>query len=245
MDITSGRIYTSRHVQFIEHEFPFKMPISPTHIIDEPTAAALSPPTSLPSITVLPQPSSQMSPSSILHQPESSSPTETPLTPSPPPTNDTAAPSLPPQVLPPNPNLSSLSNISGPSTSSSTNPLNSPEAQTFPSTTENNSSPNQASPSTPTIDTSTNPLPNPISNPPQNQHQMQTRSKNNITKPNTKFSLTLSLNTHLDHEPTTVSQAVKDKKWRGAMSEEYDAHAVMNTWELVPPQPTQNIVGCK
>ncbi|XXG68216.1 hypothetical protein AAC387_Pa06g1354 [Persea americana] len=48
-----------------------------------------------------------------------------------------------------------------------------------------------------------------------------------------------------DHEPTTLTQALKDHKWRRAMSEEYDALVKNGTWALVPQDNSQNLVGCK
>ncbi|KAH9723253.1 retrovirus-related pol polyprotein from transposon RE2 [Citrus sinensis] len=48
-----------------------------------------------------------------------------------------------------------------------------------------------------------------------------------------------------DHEPTTLTQALKDHKWRQAMSEEYDALVRNDTWALVPQDSSQNLVGCK
>ncbi|KAL9444347.1 hypothetical protein AB3S75_017518 [Citrus x aurantiifolia] len=48
-----------------------------------------------------------------------------------------------------------------------------------------------------------------------------------------------------DHEPTTLTQALKDHKWRRAMSDEYDALVRNGTWALFPPDNSQNLVGCK
>ena len=42
-----------------------------------------------------------------------------------------------------------------------------------------------------------------------------------------------------------MTQALKDPKWRRAMSEEYDALVRNGTWELVPSDSIHNIVGCK
>ena len=63
---------------------------------------------------------------------------------------------------------------------------------------------------------------------------MQTRAKNNIRKPIQKLNLHIQLSKPLDLEPTTPTQALKDPKWRKAMSEEYDALVRNGTWELVP-----------
>lgn len=80
--------------------------------------------------------------------------------------------------------------------------------------------------------------------PQQNQHNMKTRAKNNIKKPNTKFSLTATLPNRSPSEPTNVTQALKDKKWRFAMSDEFDAQQRNHTWDLVPHE-SQLLVGCK
>ncbi|KAL5568103.1 hypothetical protein UlMin_024678 [Ulmus minor] len=74
---------------------------------------------------------------------------------------------------------------------------------------------------------------------------MRTRAKNNIRKPIQKLNLHTQLSKPLDLEPTTPTQALKDPKWRKAMSEEYDALVRNGTWELVPSNPSQNVVGCK
>lgn len=74
---------------------------------------------------------------------------------------------------------------------------------------------------------------------------MQTRRKNIILKPKTKYNLSATLNTHILPEPQTVNQALKDDKWRGVMSEEIDAFARNQTYDLVPRQPHYNVVGCK
>lgn len=163
------------------------------------------------------------------------------------PTSPPAAALAPPQVL--SPNL--ISNTVGPNPPSPS--AASPEAQT-PNTNLNTSS----STTTPSPEPNTNilhptsdsPSPsntttNPAPNPPQNQHQMKSRAKNLITKPNKKFTLTAIHQTHIEPEPTTISQALKHQQWRHAVSGEYDAHARNQTWELVPPTATQNIVGCK
>ncbi|PKI66777.1 hypothetical protein CRG98_012783 [Punica granatum] len=43
----------------------------------------------------------------------------------------------------------------------------------------------------------------------------------------------------------TDRMARKHSQWRIAMQEEYQALLQNDTWDLVPPKPTQNIVGCK
>jgi hypothetical protein len=63
---------------------------------------------------------------------------------------------------------------------------------------------------------------------------MQTRAKNNIHKPLQKLNLHTTLSPHSDLEPTTSSQALKDPKWRQAMSDEFNALIRNGTWQLIP-----------
>lgn len=74
---------------------------------------------------------------------------------------------------------------------------------------------------------------------------MVTRSKSNIRKPVAKMNLTIVLSKPLNIDPTTSSQALKDPKWRPTMNDEFEALIKNATWELVPPKPSQNLVGCK
>lgn len=45
--------------------------------------------------------------------------------------------------------------------------------------------------------------------------------------------------------PTTYNQAQKSVHWRKAMKLEFEALMKNQTWELVPPSSSQNIVDCK
>jgi histone deacetylase 1/2 len=74
--------------------------------------------------------------------------------------------------------------------------------------------------------------------------RMTTRSMNDICKPKksflvTKHPLPFSL------EPSSVTAALIDSRWREAMSSELTALMHHNTWQLVPPPTDCNIVGCK
>ncbi|KAI0518782.1 hypothetical protein KFK09_006218 [Dendrobium nobile] len=71
---------------------------------------------------------------------------------------------------------------------------------------------------------------------------MLTRSKTGHSTPKQIFNLS-----HLIHEnePTTYNQATKSEQWRSAMSQEFQALQTQGTWDLVPPNPTQNVLGCK
>ena len=73
---------------------------------------------------------------------------------------------------------------------------------------------------------------------------MTTRRKNNITKPKAKLNLTAALHP-FSSEPRTVNQALKEKRWRCAVSTELDAFARNQTLELVPRQPHMNVAGCR
>lgn len=46
-------------------------------------------------------------------------------------------------------------------------------------------------------------------------------------------------------EPTIIIQEMKEKEWREAAIAEFNAHIVNYTWDLEPPSPDQNLIGCK
>ncbi|KAL6346985.1 hypothetical protein AAG906_012236 [Vitis piasezkii] len=72
------------------------------------------------------------------------------------------------------------------------------------------------------------------SSPPPCPRTIITRSMNNIFRPKQLHTTT-----------NCVSQALKDPHWRKAMSEEVTTLLQHGTWELVPPTPGQNLIGCK
>ena len=79
---------------------------------------------------------------------------------------------------------------------------------------------------------------------PQRTHFMITRSLNNIYKPKqfhviTKHPLPYAI------EPSCVSQALGDPRWRQAMSAKLTALMRHNTWTLVPPPKHCHLIGCK
>ncbi|CAL9029283.1 unnamed protein product [Prunus brigantina] len=77
-------------------------------------------------------------------------------------------------------------------------------------------------------------------------HQMVTSAKAGIRKPNPRYALVATKHTIPSSvEPTCVSQAIKDPLWRAAMSIECNALISNGTWELVPHEPTHNLIGCK
>lgn len=79
---------------------------------------------------------------------------------------------------------------------------------------------------------------------PRNTHSIITRGKNNISKPNKKFANNI-LVSQSETEPTMVTQALKDGRWRNAMGEEFNAQLKNHTWSLFPPSPTYNLIGSK
>ncbi|KAL8137768.1 hypothetical protein V2J09_003769, partial [Rumex salicifolius] len=70
-----------------------------------------------------------------------------------------------------------------------------------------------------------------------------TRSNNNITKP--IQTINLHVQTTLPTLPTTITHALKNPIWRDAMQREFEALCSNITWDLVPSQSTQNLVGCR
>ena len=75
-----------------------------------------------------------------------------------------------------------------------------------------------------------------------NTHAMTTRSKNKISKPNRKYGLAAIIS---EFEPANIAQALKDKRWRLSMSDEYNAIVRNRTFDLVPRSLATNIVGCR
>ncbi|XP_073138757.1 uncharacterized mitochondrial protein AtMg00820-like [Henckelia pumila] len=73
---------------------------------------------------------------------------------------------------------------------------------------------------------------------------MVTCSKNNISRPNPRYSLTAITDT-APSEPTSHTLALKDPRWRADMSDEFDVLIRNGTWDLVPSTMSQNVVGCK
>ncbi|XP_076943658.1 putative mitochondrial protein AtMg00820 [Bidens hawaiensis] len=70
---------------------------------------------------------------------------------------------------------------------------------------------------------------------------MQTRAMDGILKPKPHFNLNT---THVEPIPNSPKTALSTTIWRNAMQNEYDALIKNETWELVPRQPTMNIINC-
>uniref|UniRef100_A0A2N9GWF8 Reverse transcriptase Ty1/copia-type domain-containing protein n=1 Tax=Fagus sylvatica TaxID=28930 RepID=A0A2N9GWF8_FAGSY len=87
-------------------------------------------------------------------------------------------------------------------------------------------------------------------------HPMTTRSKNQIIQPKvhtdgtvrypvSKALLAVAEVSSVDTEPTCFTSAVKNPVWRAAMNLEFDALLKNQTWQLVPPHSSHNLIGCK
>lgn len=211
----TGRIYTSRHVMFNEAEFPF------AKVNAAVTLESLS--SSTPTFSATTQ---------VPLRPLFSTHTTTPPCSDP---HHHTQPTSPVQPAQP----------SAPTTPSSL-PASPLQSQPPPATTPIPPSP--ATSPTPHIPTPPVPSPSPepaLPSPPPNQHPMKTRSKNNIVKPNTKLSLTAIKPKLKPYIPKTVAEALRDPNWRQAMCDEINAQLRNGTSQLVPPEATQNIIGCK
>ena len=219
----TGCIYTSRHVQFLETEFPFATPIT-TPTPDRPTTPdhpTFHPPTQIPTRTS--RTASLTSPTCSSPSPDMSGMNSVP---------NTLVPTSPVSATHPQP----------------PSPPPNPTSLTPPATQTQSAPPNETPnpPPAPTPETRTS-SPKPIPAPPPiaNAHPMKTRSKNQIIKPKTKLSLTATTTQTKPKIPTSVAEALRDPRWRAAMLAEINAIIRNGTYELVPPEPHQNIVGGK
>lgn len=217
----TGRIYTSRHVQFDESSFPFQTPLT-TPAQEKETAPVYAPPTSIPFRQApLVQASSSV--------PSGGDP-QTPQVPS-------LAPSVPTEqantVVTETNSTNTLSSVAQvPPEPTPTTPTSQHSHST---SSQNNLAPSLPSPSSSSTSSETQPQP-------QNVHPMRTRAKNNITKSSKKLTLIAETKPFI---PKTVNQAMRDEKWRHAMGEEYNAQIHNKTFELVPPAPHLNVIPTK
>lgn len=221
---TTKKLHTSRHVRFVESLFPMSVNPSVSPTLNESTCTSwlnlqvVLPTSSQPSQTqpLLPRLDNPHCRSSV-HEHHSSSVTTMP-TPLP----------VQNQAHDPTESLTASAHISFEYHTTTPKPVTSDSSSTSQSNPLPTSSPCEPS-SAPTISTRHSPI--------------VTRSKNNIHKPITKLNLSAHLAQKV--EPTSVTQAIKDQKWRQAMSAEFNALVHNGTWELVPSSTAQNIVGCK
>ncbi|KAJ9566234.1 hypothetical protein OSB04_002200 [Centaurea solstitialis] len=222
-DPKSRRLFHSRHVQFVEHVFPYKsttLPFTPlptptTFLPDKPI---LSPPSNPPSNQTphLTQPPT-------LTATQNTQPTSQP---------DTihVAPAEPTPDQTESPSTSNNSQNYVPSTDSDIPPTPLPITNTNLDHTSQSPTPSTQSLNSP-------PEPSPCPPP-------RTR------KPNQRYFNPSFVNTSTLHpipsifEPTTHNQALKDPKWREAMDSEFNALLQNHTWELVP-KTSQTPIGNK
>ncbi|KAI3686614.1 hypothetical protein L1987_80294 [Smallanthus sonchifolius] len=71
---------------------------------------------------------------------------------------------------------------------------------------------------------------------------MNTRSMSGIFKPKTHFNLNMSTTPLLSPLPKSPTEALSNPNWKNAMTDEFRALIDNKTWELVPKQPSMNIV---
>uniref|UniRef100_A0A251S8E3 Putative zinc finger, CCHC-type n=1 Tax=Helianthus annuus TaxID=4232 RepID=A0A251S8E3_HELAN len=244
-DPSSQHLYHSRHVEFVDHMFPFKTQANDPTPLPTPTTSihtvynnSTTPPnTTSPSMhfsnpitnpshtTTNPpnpvSPFSQPISNSLTSNSTSNSHTTTSPPDSPPLHADTqsSSNSIPANSLP-NADIQSLSN---------------------PTPADYNQTPADSQPSPSTAATSTTETNS--SSPAPSQPQR-------IRKPNPKYYNSHHTNNTTLHplpptlEPTTHNQASKDPHWRAAMDSEFNALLQNQTWELVPATPDKPI-GCK
>jgi hypothetical protein len=77
-----------------------------------------------------------------------------------------------------------------------------------------------------------------------NIHPMQTRLKLGITKKKAFHTHTYTPD-YLDTKPSSFTVASSLSPWVQAMEDEFSALHRQQTWTLVPPDPSQNVIGCK
>jgi len=229
LDPTTCRIYTSRHVKFVESEFPFSSLATQTQALaldltlaspnqNKLTQIIQHPATlnELAHITHLSTPSSPM-PNDLVHTTQQQSPSSQTTSKLSEPTQ-TSSPSSPNSI-----EVAQNIQISSPASPTSNELANITTLPTPPR------------PPPPTA--------RPHNNQSTNAGGIITRSQNNIVKPIKK--LNLHVRTLCPIEPSNITQALRDPDWRSAMQVEFDALHNNNTWDLVSRSSVQNLVGCK
>lgn len=231
LEPNTQRLYTSRHVHFVESEFPFTSMKQQSRQETETTPASAS----TAPVTVIPD--RVMGPlRETLHQPTPPQPTPQVL-----PSNSATQSPLPP-LEPTAPSQNESPPLIQP-TLSSHEPTAQVQNELQPTTQTTNTE--NTSHTRPVVSIQSTKPANQVQEQPQNIHKMRTRAKNNISKPVQKLTLSDACNTGISHEPTTITQAMKQDDWREAAISEFDAHIVNHTWDLEPPSPDQNVIGCK
>ncbi|KAK0593671.1 hypothetical protein LWI29_001354 [Acer saccharum] len=219
LDRSTGKVFVSCHVVFVEHNFPFS------------TAVGHTPP---------------LSPTQVSDWTESSPLLDLPQYPNDPPLVKHSLPDIIPLHVPHVPTLPLPPGVPSPlSTPSQVAQLPPPAAVLLPpAPLSHTGRPPHASHSAeaPAQPESAPPPVTPTSPPP---NVIQTRSRNQIFKPKAIFDLHATTHAAPLTEPTSLIQAKKFMEWRNAMSAECDALVSNGTWTLVPSHSSQNVVGCK
>lgn len=231
-DPCANKVYTSRHVKFVETEFPYSELINTTGLSSDTSSQFhvpltkfddLSVPASVPITTVIPS-----TPNSCLHPSTENV------------TTDVFSSDVPSPVFTSQPVQSSDLNHSSPSVSDISSPH--PD-EVFVPILPHPSSPSSVVP--PTSDQSISPS---VAPPPVlPHHSMTTRSQNGIVKPKKFYGMTVVGNqiSLPEKEPTHFSEATKHQVWQQAMNTEYLALLKQDTWSLVPPPSGANVIGCQ
>ena len=235
LHLPTGRIYTSHHVQFVESTFPYA-----SQVLDKVDAVDTQPPLFTPPT----------------HVPIFTAPLVQHSTP-PPPSQDPQSPVSQTHSVSHEQNNNLGSGIDSTNTitssaqvqpeTSTSSPSTSPSPNLLTHTTQPEPSPNQQNLNTqPTPSVSSTDLAQPAPQPSvTNAHPMQTRAKNKISKPAKKLTLLATNINPKPSIPTTLIQAMRDENWRQSMCDEYNAQLRNETFELVPPNPTQHVIATK
>jgi len=118
--------------------------------------------------------------------------------------------------------------INNPTPQNTTQPINPPTSTQFsPTISPSNTNQPPSSPDLPT--------------PPPTQHPMTTRSRAGISKPVSRLNLHTST---ISPVPTNYHNARSDPNWYDAMTNEFRALQVNDTWELVPRPSNHPIIRC-
>lgn len=251
LHVSTGRIYTSRHVQFVETIFPYDANKTTTPSSSEPVQPVFAPP------TIIPAPHSPLVPAQVqVSSPPDQDPHTTPSAmPSPSNSviqeqsnangteiNSTEMLTSSAQVHTKTPNTFPTQTSPAP-LPTQTSPAPSP-TQNIPTpspTQTTNSSQSHSSSSSSIIPTQQSSSPPPVAN----NHPMQTHAKNKITKPTKKLTFIATSPDPKPEIPTSVAQALRDQRWRESMGDEYKAQIRNGTFELVHPDPAQNVIPTK
>jgi hypothetical protein len=242
LHVPTGRVYVSRNVQFIEHEFPFAKPSVPIHHI--PSAEQVSDPLS---ILVLAQnkteqqgrrhaqlraqtrdqPVLNLNSNNQAQYSKAQAHIDAVQDPihllngarSPPLVYKRRAHIVPPVLsLDPTPTTNGTQNLNTPSSPSLS----------------------QALPPAPPV----HKPPPPVDQPVLPSHSMITRTRDRTYKKREYLEF-VSFHVLFASDPTTFHQANKSPQWRTTMAEEINALAKNNTWTLVPLPPDKMVIGCK